>query len=112
MENISPTKKDSLATPKRFRQTMTSISITKTIPGDDLWNGHEDEKHHEPRVYSLPHPPQSTTVEHANRRFLKAIVDHWDEREKTSFMQDITPIMKDYLILAATAREVGSKGSG
>lgn len=93
-----------------------------TIPGADLRTDHEDEKHHDAKNA----PDDSTTkgkesaeekeesakmqestmvehaqeVEHANRRFLQAIVDHWNEREKTAFIQDLTPIMDDYLNLA------------
>lgn len=92
---------------------MSSIT-TKKITGNDCWAGHEDKKHHELRKTpestgkrkesasppGATHLPQ-TTIEQANRRFLKAIVDHWNEREQTSFIQDLTPIMKDYLDLAA-----------
>ena len=97
-----------------------------TIPGADLRTDHEDETHHDPKNA----PDDSTTkgkesaeakekltkkqestmvehgqeVEHANRKFLKAIVDHWNEREKTTFIQDLTPIMDDYLLQAAGKR--------
>ena len=89
---------------------MSSITA-KTTPGDDLRAGHKDEKHTESTANrnenaSPPECAQSTTVEQANIRFLTAIVDNWNERETTSFIQDFTPIMKDYLSVAE------SHGSG
>ena len=98
-------------------KTMSSITIAtnqKTIPGADLQTGREDGKHDDPRKTHdesagaaerkdsaspvAKHPLQeSTTIEHANRRFLKTIVDHWNERENASFIQDLTPVMEDYL---------------
>ena len=95
-----------------------------TIPDADLRIDHEDEKHHDPKnapddstakwkesaeareELKLMKKQESTMVEHAqevenaNRKFLQAIVDHWNEREKTAFIQDLTPIMDDYLNLA------------
>ncbi len=91
---------------------MTSI----TNPGAELRTDHEDEKDHDPKNA----PDDSTTmekesseakheptmvepgqeVEHANRKFLQAIVDHWNERENTTFIQDLTPIMDDYIARA------------
>eukprot|EP00984_Skeletonema_dohrnii_P035017 scaffold34596_cov116-Skeletonema_dohrnii-CCMP3373.AAC.5 len=96
-------------------KTMSSITIAtnqKTIPGADLQTGREDGKHDDPRKTPdesaakrkdsaspvAKHPTkESTTIEHANRRFFKTIVDHWNERENASFIQDLTPVMEDYL---------------
>lgn len=84
---------------------MSSITIAtnqKTIPGADLQTGREDGKHDDPRKThdesaGAAERKDSASIEHANRRFLKTIVDHWNERENASFIQDLTPVMEDYL---------------
>ncbi len=84
-----------------------------TIPGADLRSDHEDKKYHDPKnapddstrngkessevkVSMKKQEPITVEpgqeVENANRKFLLAIVDHWNEREKTAFIQDLTPI--------------------
>eukprot|EP00985_Skeletonema_marinoi_P014550 scaffold7381_cov116-Skeletonema_marinoi.AAC.2 len=94
-------------------KTMSSITIAtnqKTIPGADLQTGHKGDEPHQARSTpdesagaaerkdsASPVAKHPTTIEHANRRFLKTIVDHWNERENASFIQDLTPVMEDYL---------------
>ncbi len=106
---------------------MSSIN-QKTIPSVDLRATHEGDELHEPRntvdesalgegnkakehkpvitITSAKHPPKKElTTEQLNRNFLKTIVDRWNPRDQTMFIQDFSPFMLGYLELAARKRE-------
>ena len=109
---------------RRVLETMSSIN-QKTIPGTDLRTMHDNDEPHEPRNTAdesalgegrkrkdenaspaeAEHPPKELTTEQLNRNFLEAIVDSWNEREQAAFIQDMSPLMSDYVNLAAKNRE-------